>query len=40
MGAGFCTPNGVNDVAACGVAHCTGSITCYGCWMFIVINPK
>merc|ERR1712055_359008 len=31
MGAGFCTPNGVNDVAACGVAHCTGNIYCHGC---------
>merc|ERR1712184_175240 len=31
MGAGFCTPNGVNDVAACGIAHCTGEITCHGC---------
>merc|ERR1712135_176025 len=31
MGAGFCTPNGVNDVAGCGIASCTGTITCHGC---------
>merc|ERR1712080_8985 len=40
MGAGFCTPNGINGITACGVAHCTGNIKCYGCWMFIRRKSK
>jgi len=33
LGGGFCTPNrDVNgQLSACGIAHCVGEITCYGC---------
>ena len=32
MGAGYCTPNmDAKSWSGCGLARCTGSITCYGC---------
>ena len=32
MGAGYCTPNmDAKSWSGCGLARCSGSITCYGC---------
>ena len=33
LGAGYCVPNKekAGSWSGCGLAQCTGSITCYGC---------
>ena len=31
MGADVCTSNKLGNGGTCGIAHCTGSITCHGC---------